>query len=507
MSEESVMGGECWLLTTGELVPGDVVATGVDRWHVVVRTAPASEARTRLVLRPVGGGPDQERLLDRREHQVVRVGRVDPADVTRPEGPGGGRRRVVVTGIGALTPLGPDVAGLWQGLLSGRSAVGLLEGEEFDGLPVRLAARAAVDPADLLPRPVARRMNRSAQLAVLAAREAWRDAGLDLEGARESGLLPARAGVSLGSIIGGAPVLVEAQHRLEQRGPRAVSPHTAPMLVPSSAAAQISIDLGILGEASTVVSACASGTEAIGRAVDRVRDGHLDLVVAGGTEAVITPAILAAFAAMRAVSTRNDEPASASRPFDKKRDGFVLGEGAGVLVLEAEEHARARGARIYCEAAGWGLSADAFHMAAPEPGGLGIEAALRAALADADATAADVVHVNAHATATVEGDRAEARALGRVLGAHTPDVPVTANKGALGHLQGGAGGVEAIATVLALRDGLIPPTAGCDDVEDGIALDVVRHSPRSLPLDGDIALSDSFGFGGHNAVLAFRSMG
>ncbi|MEU1099230.1 beta-ketoacyl synthase N-terminal-like domain-containing protein [Streptomyces sp. NPDC005877] len=318
MSEESVMGGQCRLLTTGELMPGDVVATGVDSWHVVLRTAPASEARTRLVLRPLGGGPDHERLLDRRERQVVRVSRVDPADAGRPESTGTGRRRVVVTGLGALTPLGPDVPGLWQGLLSGRSAVGLLDGEEFAALPVRLAARAAVDPAELLPRPQARRMNRSAQLAVLAAREAWRDAGLDPEGARPSGLLPTRAGVSMGSILGGAPVLVDAQRRLEERGPRAVSPHTAPMLVPSSAAAQISIDLGILGEASTLVSACASGTEAIGRAVDRIRDGHADLVVAGGTEAVIIPAVLAAFAAMRAVSTRNDEPASACRPFSSR---------------------------------------------------------------------------------------------------------------------------------------------------------------------------------------------
>ncbi|WP_369381552.1 beta-ketoacyl synthase [Streptomyces sp. cg36] len=507
MSEESVMGGDCCLLTTGELVPGDVIATGLDSWYVVVRTAPASEARTRLLLRPLRGGPDQERLLARRDRQVVRVGRVDPAGATGSEAPGGVRRRVVVTGLGALTPLGADVPGLWQGLLAGRSAVGLVTGEAFEGLPVRLAAQVLLDPADLLPRPLARRLNRSAQFALLAAREAWRDAGLDPAGTGASGLLPTRTGVSLGTITGGAPVLVEAQRRLEERGPRAVSPFTAPMIVPSSAAAQISLDLDIRGEASTLVSACASGTEAVGHAVDRIREGHVDLVVAGGTEAVITPAILASFAAMRAVSLRNDDPGSASRPFDAERDGFVLGEGAGVLVLEAEEHARARGARIYCEAAGWGLSADAFHMVAPEPAGRGIEAALRAALADADATVADVVHVNAHATATVEGDRAEARALRQVLGVHTPDVPVTANKGALGHLQGGAGGVEAIATVLALRDGLVPPTAGCDDVEDGIALDVVRRCPRSLPLDGDIALSNSFGFGGHNAVLAFRSIG
>ncbi|CAM5344548.1 MULTISPECIES: beta-ketoacyl-[acyl-carrier-protein] synthase family protein [Streptomyces] len=508
MSEESVMGGKCLLLTTGELVPGDVIATDPDGpWLVVVRTAPATETKTRLHLRPLTGGPDVERVMPRYERQVVRTTRVDPADLPDPaQWAVPRRRRVVVTGLGAVSPLGADVPELWQGLLEGRCGVSVMEGPDFDGLPVRLAARAAVDPAELLPRPLARRMNRSSQLALVAAREAWRDAGLDPEGTVASGLRPTRTGVSMGTIIGGAPVMVESRLALIARGPRAVSPHTTPMTVPSASAAQVSKDLDIRGEARTFVSACASGTEAIGQAVDAIRSGRLDLVVAGGTEAVITPEILAAFAAMRAVSRRNDQPEHASRPFDDARDGFVLGEGAGVLVLEDEEHARARGARIYCEAAGWGLSADAFHMAAPEPHGRGIEAALRSALADAGATPDDVAHVNAHATATVEGDRTEALALGRLFGSQIRDIPVTANKGALGHLQGGAGGVEAIASVLTLRDGLIPPTVGCDHPEEGLGLDIVRDTPRPLPPCGDLVLSDSFGFGGHNAVLALRRL-
>ncbi|GHB63372.1 3-oxoacyl-[acyl-carrier-protein] synthase 2 [Streptomyces xanthochromogenes] len=508
MSEESVMGGKCLLLTTGELVPGDVIATDPDGpWLVVVRTAPATETKTRLHLRPLTGGPDVERVMPRYERQVVRTTRVDPAALPDPaQWAVPRRRRVVVTGLGAVSPLGADVPELWQGLLEGRCGVSVMEGPGFDGLPVRLAARAAVDPAELLPRPLARRMNRSSQLALVAAREAWRDAGLDPGGTVAGGLRPTRTGVSMGTIIGGAPVMVESRLALIARGPRAVSPHTTPMTVPSASAAQVSKDLDIRGEARTFVSACASGTEAIGQAVDAIRSGRLDLVVAGGTEAVITPEILAAFAAMRAVSRRNDQPEHASRPFDDARDGFVLGEGAGVLVLEDEEHARARGARIYCEAAGWGLSADAFHMAAPEPHGRGIEAALRSALADAGATPDDVAHVNAHATATVEGDRTEALALGRLFGSQIRDIPVTANKGALGHLQGGAGGVEAIASVLTLRDGLIPPTVGCDHPEEGLGLDIVRDTPRPLPPCGDLVLSDSFGFGGHNAVLALRRL-
>ncbi|MET9294332.1 beta-ketoacyl-[acyl-carrier-protein] synthase family protein [Streptomyces sp. NPDC003077] len=416
-------------------------------------------------------------------------------------------RRVVVTGLGAITPLGVGVPALWQGLLEGRSGVRTLEGAEFSGQPVRIAATVPADPAELLPRVQARRMNRAAQFAVIAAREAWRDAGFAPSGTVESGISPERVGVCLGTIIGGAPVLVDGDRRLCDKGPRNVPPLTAPMTVPSQAAAQVSLDLRITGEARTVVSACASGTEAIGQAIDRIRHGHLDLALAGGTEAAITPSVMAAFSAMRALSTRDDEPTRASRPFAKDRDGFVHGEGAGLVVLESEEHARARGARVYCEAAGWGLSADAHHIAAPDPTGEGILRALHRALADAHASPADVIHINAHATATIEGDLAEATALHHLLnerGRQAPPLPVTAIKGNLGHLQGAAGAVAAVTSALTLHHGRIPPTIGCDDPDDACDLDVVTHVPRPLPTGGGVVLSNSFGFGGHNCVLALR---
>ncbi|MFV0131922.1 beta-ketoacyl-[acyl-carrier-protein] synthase family protein [Streptomyces sp. HMX87] len=435
-----------------------------------------------------------------REGNVVRH---EPRPVREAEA--AGARRVVVTGLGAVTPLGVGTDELWRGLLEGRHGIRELADEEFDGLPVRIAGTVPVDPAALLPRQAARRMNRAAQFAVLAAREAWADAGYAEGGTRESGLDPERVGVCLGAILGDASVLVGGDRKLREKGPRGVSPLTTPMTVPSQAASQVSLDLHITGEARTVTSACASGTEAIGQAVDRIRYGRVDVVLAGGAEAVVTPAIMASFAAMRALAGGDPSTGSPSHPFAKDRDGFVNGEGAGVLVLESEEHARARGARVYCEAAGWGLSADAHHVAAPDPSGDGIALALRRAVRDAGGRFADVVHVNAHATATVDGDLAEARALRDVLGQR--DVPVTALKGHLGHLQGAAGGVEAIAAVLALHHKVVPPTVGCAEVDDAIGLDVVRGEPRVLPAAGDLVLSNSFGFGGHNAVLALRRVG
>jgi 3-oxoacyl-[acyl-carrier-protein] synthase II len=414
-------------------------------------------------------------------------------------------RRVVVTGLGALSPLGVGVGELWRGLLDGRHGIRELAGEEFAGLPVRVAGVVPVDPAGLLSRAAARRMNRAAQFAVLAAREAWADAGFAAGGTRQSGIDPERVGVSLGAILGDASVLVGGDRRLREKGPRAVSPLTTPMTVPSQAASQVSLDLHITGEARTVTSACASGTEAIGEAIDRIRYGRVDVALAGGAEAVVTPAIMASFASMRALASGGVDEGSPSRPFGKGRDGFVNGEGAGVLVLEAEEHAVARGARIYCEAAGWGLSADAHHMAAPDPSGSGVALAMRRAVRDAGGHVVDVVHINAHATATVEGDLAEAGALRAVFGERA--VPVTALKGHLGHLQGAAGGVEAVAAVLTLHHGVVPPTVGSGEADEAIGLDVVRGAPRALPTRGDLVLSNSFGFGGHNAVLALRRVG
>ncbi|MEV5166989.1 beta-ketoacyl-[acyl-carrier-protein] synthase family protein [Streptomyces werraensis] len=467
--------------------------TYVRRWGAWHRdTAESADARaaTDAEVRRWAADAGREGTVVRHEPHPVRQARA------------AGPRRVVVTGLGAVTPLGVGAGELWAGLLEGRHGIRELTDPEFDGLPVRTAGTVPVDPASLLPRQAARRMNRAAQFAVLAAREAWADAGYAEGGTRESGLAPERVGVSLGAILGDASVLVGGDRKLRDRGPRGVSPLTTPMTVPSQAASQVSLDLHITGEARTVTSACASGTEAIGQAVDRIRYGRVDVALAGGAEAVITPAIMASFAAMRALAEGDPSAGSPSRPFAKDRDGFVNGEGAGVLVLESEEHARARGARIYCEAAGWGLSADAHHVAAPDPSGDGIALALRRAVRDAGGEVADVVHVNAHATATVEGDLAEARALRRVLGGQ--DVPVTALKGHLGHLQGAAGGVEAVAAVLTLHHRTVPPTVGCGEVDDGIDLDVVRDAPRPLPETGDLVLSNSFGFGGHNAVLALR---
>ncbi|WP_225640655.1 beta-ketoacyl-[acyl-carrier-protein] synthase family protein [Streptomyces werraensis] len=467
--------------------------TYVRRWGAWHRdTAESADARaaTDAEVRRWAADAGREGTVVRHEPRPVRQARA------------AGPRRVVVTGLGAVTPLGVGAGELWDGLLEGRHGIRELTDPEFDGLPVRTAGTVPVDPASLLPRQAARRMNRAAQFAVLAAREAWADAGYAEGGTRESGLDPERVGVSLGAILGDASVLVGGDRKLRDRGPRGVSPLTTPMTVPSQAASQVSLDLHITGEARTVTSACASGTEAIGQAVDRIRYGRVDVALAGGAEAVITPAIMASFAAMRALAEGDPSAGSPSRPFAKDRDGFVNGEGAGVLVLESEEHARARGARIYCEAAGWGLSADAHHVAAPDPSGDGIALALRRAVRDAGGEVADIVHVNAHATATVEGDLAEARALRRVLGGQ--DVPVTALKGHLGHLQGAAGGVEAVAAVLTLHHRTVPPTVGCGEVDDGIDLDVVRDAPRPLPETGDLVLSNSFGFGGHNAVLALR---
>ena len=475
--------------------PSAQEVTYVRRWGTWRRDDESASAGA------TGGVSDTEvRRWAAEADEAGHVVRHEPRPVS--EARAAGARRVVVTGLGAMTPLGAGTSELWQGLLEGRHGIRELEDEEFGELPVRVAGTVPVDPARLLPRAVARRMNRAAQFAVLAAREAWADAGFAEGGTRESGLDPERVGVSLGAILGDASVLVGGDRKLRDKGPRSVSPLTTPMTVPSQAASQVSLDLHITGEARTVTSACASGTEAIGQAVDRIRFGRVDVALAGGAEAVVTPAIMASFAAMRALAEGDPAEGSPSRPFDRDRNGFVNGEGAGVLVLESEEHARARGARIYCEAAGWGLSADAHHVAAPDPSGEGIALALRRAVRDAGGHLADVVHVNAHATATVDGDLAEARALRNVLGAR--NVPVSALKGHLGHLQGAAGGVEAVAAVLTLHHGVMPPTVGCAELDEAIELDVVREAPRVLPAEGDLVLSNSFGFGGHNAVLALR---
>jgi len=406
--------------------------------------------------------------------------------------------RVVVTGLGATTPLGGDVASTWEGLMAGRSGVRALTQDWVEMLPVSIAAPVAVEPGDVLPVPQTKRMDRSGQFALIAAREAWADAG-----APETE--PERMGVVIASGIGGVTTLLAAYDTLKERGARRVLPMTVPMLMPNGPAAVVGLELTARAGVHTPVSACSSGAEAIAYAVDMIRSGRADVVAAGGTEAAIHALPLAGFAAMQALSTRNDEPERASRPYDKGRDGFVLGEGAGVVVLETLAHARARGARIYGEVAGAGITADAHHMAQPDPVGAGASRAMRLALEAAGATPADVVHINAHATSTPVGDVAEVQAIRHALGDATDRACVSATKSMTGHLLGAAGAVESIATLLALHHGAAPATTNLEDLDDDVTLDVVRGEARPLPSEG-IALNNSFGFGGHNVALAFRSV-
>ncbi|MCX5390477.1 beta-ketoacyl-ACP synthase II [Streptomyces sp. NBC_00094] len=415
-------------------------------------------------------------------------------------------RTVVVTGIGATTPLGGDSASTWEGLIAGRSGVKPLEGERFAELPVQIAATIAVEPGEVLPRPLARKLDRSAQFALIAAREAWADAGYTAPAGEDERIAPERLGSVIASGIGGVTTLLDQYDVLKEKGVRRVSPHTVPMLMPNSPSANVGLEVNARAGVHTPVSACASGAEAIGYAVEMIRTGRADVVVAGGTEAAIHPLPIAAFANMMAMSKSNDEPTKASRPYDTGRDGFVLGEGAGVVVLESEEHAKARGARIYCEVIGQGLSADSHHIAQPEPTGRGIAAAMQNLLDSTDLKPSEVVHLNAHATSTPQGDVAEIKALRKVLGDDLDHVAISATKSMTGHLLGGAGGIETVATVLALHNRLAPPTINIDDLDPEVDADIVRGEPRELPQGTIAAINNSFGFGGHNVVLAFRTV-
>jgi 3-oxoacyl-[acyl-carrier-protein] synthase II len=407
---------------------------------------------------------------------------------------------VVVTGIGATSPLGGDVASTWKALLAGESGVSTLDYDwvQTYDLPVTFAGQAKVRPETVLERQEFKRLDPSAQLALISAREAWADAG-------SPDVAPERILVDYATGIGGLWTLLDGWDTLREKGPRRVLPMTIPMLMPNAAAAAVSMGLGARGGARTVVSACASGTESIANAYEHLQLGLADIVVAGGTEAVIHPMPIASFAAMQALSRRNDEPARASRPYDVDRDGFVLGEGAATLVLETKEHAEARGARIYAELAGSGVTSDSFHITAPDPEGLGASRAVMAALKQAGATPEDVTHINAHATSTPVGDIAEYAALKAVFGEKTSSIPVSATKAATGHLLGGTGALEAVFAVLAVYERTAPPTINLENQDEQIPLDVVT-SPRDLGSGPQLAISNSFGFGGHNAVVAFRSV-
>ncbi|MBF8251806.1 MAG: 3-oxoacyl-[acyl-carrier-protein] synthase II [Actinobacteria bacterium] len=408
-------------------------------------------------------------------------------------------RRVVVTGLGATTPLGGDVATTWSALLAGTSGVRLLSEEWAQTIPVRFAARVAVEPSEQMERVEMRRLDRSEQFAVIASREAWKDAGspeMDKE----------RLGVVIASGIGGVTTMLDQYDILREKGARLVSPHTVPMLMPNGPAANVGLELQAKAGVHTPVSACASGAEAIGYALEMIRNNRADVVVSGGVEAAIHVMPMSGFAAMKALSTRNDDPARASRPYDLNRDGFVLGEGGGVLVLEEYEHARARGAKIYCELVGQGLTSDGYHIAAPDPDGAGVQRAIKFALRDAGLSTKDIVHLNAHATSTPAGDVAEANALRAALGDDADHVAVSATKSMTGHLLGGAGAIESVFIVKSLQDRLAPPSINIDDLDPAVTIDVVRDKPRALPAGDIAALNDSFGFGGHNVVLVFKSI-
>ncbi|MET8470908.1 beta-ketoacyl-[acyl-carrier-protein] synthase family protein [Streptomyces sp. NPDC006422] len=418
-------------------------------------------------------------------------------------------RTVVVTGIGATTPLGGDATSTWEGLVAGRSGVKPLEQEWAADQAVRIAAPVAVDPGEVIPRPQARKLDRSAQFALIAAKEAWADAGFTDKAGDDANVDPDRLGAVIASGIGGVTTLLDQYDVLKEKGVRRVSPHTVPMLMPNGPSANVGLAVNARAGVHTPVSACASGAEAIGYGIEMIRTGRADVVVCGGTEAAIHPLPIAAFGNMMAMSKNNDDPQGASRPYDTARDGFVLGEGAGVIVLESAEHAAKRGARVYAEAVGQGISADSHDIVQPEPEGRGIAHALQNLLDNTDLDPAEIVHVNAHATSTPAGDIAELKALRKVFGDDTDHFAVSGTKSMTGHLLGGAGGVESVASVLALYHRVAPPTINVENIdpEAESTADVVRNEARKLPVDGRIAaLNDSFGFGGHNVVLAFRTV-
>ena len=410
-------------------------------------------------------------------------------------------QRIFVTGLGATTPVGGTATETWEAVLAGQSGVRLMPFDwvETYQLPVKIAATIKQSPLEVLAKVEARRLDPVGQYGLIAAREAWADAGTpEVE--------PERLGVVIGSGIGGVNTLLDQWDTLKEKGVRRVFPLAVPMLMTNGPAAAVSLELGARAGAHAPVSACASGAEAVGYAMEMIRSGRADVVVAGGSEAAMHPMPIAGFAAMQALSTRNDAPEKASRPYDTGRDGFVLGEGAAVIVMESEAHAKARGARVYAEICGVGMSSDAHHIAAPDPEGAGAARAMREAVESAGLSPKDIVHINAHATSTPVGDIAESNAIRRAFGNEADHMPVSGTKSMTGHLLGAAGALETIFTVLAIHHRLAPATINLEDFDPAISLDVVHGEHRKLP-EGDIAaLNNSFGFGGHNLALTVRSI-
>lgn len=406
-------------------------------------------------------------------------------------------KKIVVTGIGAFSPLASNAPDTWAALLAGTPGARTMVNEwvaKYD-LPITFAATVAVSPDEILERVEIKRLDPSSQYALIAGREAFADAG-------SPSVDPGRLAVDWATGIGGVHTLVDAWETLREKGPRRVMPMTVPMLMPNGPAAAVGMDLHARAGIRTVVSACASSTESIVNAYEHLQSGYADVVIAGGSEAAVHPLPVASFAAMQALSKRNDEPATASRPYDVTRDGFVLGEGAAALVLETEEHAKARGAKIYAEVIGGAVTSDAYHITAPDPEGSGAARAVLDALAVTGASLDDVIHINAHATSTPVGDVAEYAALRRVFGDRLDNIPISATKASTGHLLGGAGAIEAMFTVMALHTNTAPPTINTKDIDPEVKIDLVTQ-PRTI--GSGVAISNSFGFGGHNAVAAFRT--
>ncbi|MFS8799222.1 MULTISPECIES: beta-ketoacyl-ACP synthase II [unclassified Synechococcus] len=417
----------------------------------------------------------------------------DPATAYRPT------RRVVITGLGAVTPIGNSPAEFWQSLLAGRSGIGPITHFDASRHDCRIAGEVkGFDPLDYLDRKDVKRTDRFVHLAMAATRQALEDADF-----RITALNAEQVGVILGTGIGGIRVLEEQQTIYLQKGPDRCSPFMVPMMIANMAAGHLAIHFGAKGPNSCTVTACASGSNAIGDAFRLIQRGEVQAAITGGTEAAVTPLSMAGFSAMKALSTRNDTPEQACRPFDRDRDGFVMGEGAGILVLEELEHARARGAKIYAEIVGYGLTCDAHHMTNPAPGGEGAARAMRLALKDAGLQPGDVQHINAHATSTPVGDIAEVQAIKSVFGEHAPRLAISATKSMTGHLLGGAGGIATVATALAIHHGWVPPTLNLDNPDPECeGLDFVPHKGRQMAVEA--ALVNAFGFGGHNVTLALR---
>ncbi len=406
------------------------------------------------------------------------------------------RRRVVITGMGIVSPLGNSVDSFWERLLAGESGVATIQRFDVSQYDVRFGGECReFDPTEHLDRKELKRMDRFTQMAVVAAGFAFKDSGL--EAGKED---PTRFGVITGSGIGGLTELEEQHLRLIEKGPSKVSAFTIPKLMVNAASGNISIMFGAKGPNTAVATACASATNAMGDALLAIRRGEADVMITGGAEAALTPLGLSAFASMKALSERNDEPARASRPFDRDRDGFVMGEGSGILVFEEYEHAKKRGARIYCEVLGYGMSADANHITQPDECGRGGAAAMRFALADAGVAPDKIDYINAHGTGTPLGDVAETMAIKSVFGDHARKLKVSSTKSSIGHLLGASGGVELVATVMAIRNGIISPTINLENAGENCDLDYTPLVPQDARVN--VAISNSFGFGGHNACIA-----